>query len=294
MKYVIVIFLFTQALFAQNPPASEIYLLKFGGDGKSIAGVENISNHPGYDNQPAFLTDDTGLLWAAAADSAQTDVFLYRIGGKEKVQLTTTRESEYSPTPLHTRSLHFSTVRVERDGRQRLWEFNMVKKSWRLLLPEIEPVGYHAWIDADRLVLFVLGEPHHKLVLVNRKKGTRVQVAEQIGRCLQKIPGKNSVSFVQKNNGEDWQIMQVDPKTFKVQPVCPALPGSEDYLWFDKNTLLMAQDSKIFLCNIETDAAWHVFLDLQKYPVSGISRMALSRNKQYLAFVASAKDVKKK
>ena len=40
---------------------------------------------------------------------------------------------------------------------QRLWRFNADGTSPQLILPDINPVGYHAWMDADQLVLFVLG-----------------------------------------------------------------------------------------------------------------------------------------
>ena len=79
-------------------------------------------------------------------------------------------------------------IRVEPDKTQRLWRVDRSGKSPAVILPEIKPVGYHTWVDADQLVLFVLGPPA-TLQLARVSTGKADIVARDIRRSLQPIPG---------------------------------------------------------------------------------------------------------
>ena len=39
----------------------------------------NISNSPGYDNQPSFLPDSSAVLFSSNRDGKQTDIYRYDI-----------------------------------------------------------------------------------------------------------------------------------------------------------------------------------------------------------------------
>ena len=107
------------------PPATDIYLMGVRMDGPSwqLGASLNITDRDGYDNQPHFLPDGSGLLYTSIRDG-QADVYRYEIGIGRSTRLTATTESEYSPTPLPSGD-GFSTVRVEEDGTQRLWSFDL-------------------------------------------------------------------------------------------------------------------------------------------------------------------------
>ncbi|KAA3618064.1 MAG: hypothetical protein DWQ05_08450 [Calditrichaeota bacterium] len=296
MKILITIlccFYFSPLLAAQTPPGSDVFLLTFESGSRAVESVKNISEFPGYDNQPAFTPDDSAIIWASIRDSIQADVFSFNLNTRKTMQLTQTEESEYSPTPLQVNPLVFTTVRVEKDGTQRLWQYSEKTKLFNLLLPDIKPVGYHTWVDSQNLALFVLGEPH-ALFLVDKKNGKQFKVAGNIGRCLQKIPGQNAISFVQKSAGSDWHINAVNMHDRVISKVARVLPGREDYVWFDNSSLLMAQGAKIYKMDLSAEKMWMEFLNLQEYGVDSINRMALSKNRKYLAFVANDGDVKKK
>src|SRR5207247_2230099 len=76
----------------------------------------------------------------------------------------------------------------------------------RLVRDSINPVGYHAWADGHTLVLFVLGSPSTLQIADASSRGARGEVvARDIGRSLQRIPGRPSVSFVQRDSvGGPW------------------------------------------------------------------------------------------
>ena len=121
-----------------------------------------------------------------------SDIYRYDLASREVRQLTRTPESEYSGTVIPDGG-HFSIVRVEADGTQRLWQFAMDGTGPSLLLPDIKPVGYHAWLDARTLALFVLGAPP-SLQLADTRPEPPTVIARDIGRSIQRMPdGRVSV-----------------------------------------------------------------------------------------------------
>src|SRR4029079_16613844 len=84
---------------------------------------------------------------------------------------------------------------VEADGAQRLWQFTLDGRAPSLVLRDVKPVGYHAWVDATTLVLFVLGPPA-TLQVADTASGKADIVALDIARSIQRIPSRVAVSFV--------------------------------------------------------------------------------------------------
>src|SRR6266540_2471943 len=149
------------ALFTvQGPPATDIYLagLRVARGRVTVDAPVNVTARPGYDNQPFFLPDGRAFLYTSIREDSQADTYRYDLERGRSVRLTTTRESEYSPTPLPDGN-GFSVVRVEADSTQRLWAFDGDGTRPRPVLDSINPVGYFAWGDAHTLALFVLGTP---------------------------------------------------------------------------------------------------------------------------------------
>ena len=84
----------------QAPPATEVYLMALPQDPSAHDGPTtwiNISNSPGYDNQPSFLPDSSAVLFSSNRDGKQTDIYRYDLATKALKQLTNTVDLEYSP-----------------------------------------------------------------------------------------------------------------------------------------------------------------------------------------------------
>ena len=118
-------------------------------------------------------------------------------------------------------------MRTEPDKTQRLWRFDAGGRNPRLLLTDVKPVGYHAWVGADTLALFVLGPPA-TLRLAHVASGQAEIVVEGIGRSLHRIPGTPLVSFVQRQSSGDFWIMQIDTASKKIEPLVKSVEGSAD------------------------------------------------------------------
>lgn len=274
-----------QAATPETPPPTEIFLasLERSTDGIGVGGSLNITNNPGYDNQPFFLPDGS-ILFTSNRGGKQTDVYQYSPASRAVTRLTATAESEYSPTQTPDGS-SVSVIRVEADGTQRLWRFPLEGGEPALVLADVKPVGYHAWADPDTLVLFVLGDPP-TLRIAHVRTGRADVLAERPGRCIARMRD-GRVSFVQKGAAKDpWTIVALDPRTRAMTPIVETLPGSEDYAWLPDGRLLMGSGSKLFVWNPTSAAAgWKEVADLAPV-LRKITRLAVSADAARLAITA--------
>ena len=270
------------------PPNSDIFLTPLLRDGDSLrlGAAQNITRRPGYDNQPSFLTDATALLYTAIDSSGQADIWRYDLRSRRRTRVTDTPESEYSPTVMPG-STRFSVVRVERDSTQRLWSFRLDGSDPQLVLETLAPIGYHAWLDQFRLAVFVLGSPN-TLHVVRRDGSEDVLRASHIGRTIQRVPAQNWYSFVQLDSTRTpWIVAQ----PFEGGPVSRLVRVAEDnefYSWAPDGTLLSASKGEITRWNGVSGegSAWLPVPSAAPLAVKNISRLAVSPDGRWLAFVA--------
>jgi len=238
-----------------------------------------VTTRSGYDNQPAFLPDGSGLVWTGIRDG-QADVHRQAANG-EAEQLTDTPQSEFSPTPRPDG--HLTLVRVETDGRQRLWRYADDGSPLEPVLPNADSVGYHAWLDSTRVALFVVDSPP-TLRVSNLATGTDTVVARRIGRSLQPIPGETAVSFVQVAPDSTTTIHRLDGASLSTRRIT-ATPGTgtgDFHAWTPAGRLLMATDDSLMAWREETDD-WRGVAALDTLDVS---RLAVSPSGDRLAMVA--------
>jgi WD40 repeat protein len=285
-----------QAQAPTAPPDTEIYLapLSVANGTLTVGAPVNISKSPGYDNQPSFTPDGQRILFTSIRGGTQTDVYRYDIGPATVARVTSTTESEYSPT-VTPDGRHISVIRVEADGTQRLWRFTMEGTQPEIVLADVKPVGYHAWADDRTLALFVLGQPA-TLQLADAQTGKSEILVTGIGRSIQRMPGNPAtISFVerqapaQQGGAPALHIRELDPKTKRVTPLVDAVAGAAeaDCAWMPDGTLLMA-DKDVLYAWKRGDAEWRRVADLAALGVHGVSRLAVSPSGDRIAFVAQA------
>jgi dipeptidyl aminopeptidase/acylaminoacyl peptidase len=277
-------------------PSTDVFVapLKVSGASVTIGAPVNISSNPGYDNQPSFTPDGAALLFTSVrGDAKQSEIYRYDFGAGALTRLTETAESEYSPT-VTPDGKHFSVIRVEADGTQRLWQFTLDGKAPSLVLTDVKPVGYHAWTDDRTLALFVLGKPA-TLQLADRSTGAATTVALDIGRSIQKIPGRGTVSFVLREvpaggSTPTLSVREFDPKTRAITTLIPVVSGATeaDLAWTPDGLLLMAHNGALYGWR-RGDATWTRLADLEALGLSGVSRMAVSPKGDRIAFVSNQK-----
>ena len=270
-----------------SPPATDIFIAPIViSSGEIRVGTpSNATDRNGYDNQPAFLRDGSGFLYSSFRDDNQTDVYYFDLNKSISYPVTSTPESEYSPTPLKG-DTSFSTVRVEMDGTQRLWSMKMNGSSPRLILKEIKNVGYHGWANDSTVGLFIVGSPHY-LQIVNRSTGKSETILENVGRSIHKVPGEDAISFVQKDSDDEWWIKKIDLVTSAISIITRTLPGIEDFAWTPNGHLLMASGNAIYKLHPSTDTNWLKIVEFHDPFLQDIKRIAVNPSADMILFVSN-------
>ena len=262
----------------QAPPPSEIYLATFDAPGKLQASVVNISNSPGYDNQPSFLPDGSAILFSShRGEAVQTDIYKYDLKTKAITQLTKTPESEFSPL-VTPDGKTFSVIRQGLDGSQFLWRYDLDGSNGRPALANINPVGYHVWTDATHLLLFVLGAQGkpNTLQYADTATGTADVIDSSIGRSLLRRPGTTTFSYISKPAGSHWVVKSFDPKTRATATIVETVDQnqSEDCAWMPDGRLLMATGLKLMAWS--NGSSWSELADFSSLGSGRITRLAVS------------------
>lgn len=287
----------SRTIAAQSaPPSTDVWLAPIGGAGRAlrVGTPVNVTNRPGYDNQPSFSPDGRYVYFTSVRDS-QADIWRYDRTTRAAAQITrTSPESEYSATVMPG-GQRFSVIRVERDSTQRLWSFALDGSDPRPVLSDVKPVGYHAWVDDSTLALFVLGNPN-SLQIADAHSGGSSVVARDIGRSLVRIPRRNAVSFLQHGAAPDssWYltILDLDQHRGDEWPsarLAKMLPGSDYVAWLPDGRALAGAGAKLYELDPKRGTTWREIADLSSAGLSRISRLALSPDGRTLALVAEPK-----
>ena len=269
---------------AQQPPGTEILLfdLSVKKNKVTMSNPVNITNRIGYDNQPFFHPDEPLIYYASADEGGRTDIRVYNYQTGSTQSLTTTPEREYSPTV--TPDTRFISCIVQRDnGAQDLGKYPIEGGSAEVIINNLT-VGYHAWVDADHVAVFVLGQPNSlRLYSIPDKKD--LLLTDNIGRSLHQIPGVNDISFVDKKSTE-WLIRRLNAEDGVIETITPTLPDCEDLAWTPDQKILMSDGSNIYFRAIKKGKSW-LPVEISGASLDGVTRMAVNSRGDKIAVVVS-------
>ena len=269
-------------------PGSQIYLAPLTriNDSLAVGTPVNITNRPGYNNQPAFLPDSRSILFTVIGTDRTADIWRYDLATRQAARVTRTPESEYSATVMPG-GRRFSVIRVEADSTQRLWSFAMDGTDPRLVLPALKPVGYHDWLDSTRVIAYVLGTPS-TLHLTN-VDGTGDEIrATNIGRSLHHLALRPGYSFTQRDSSGAYWITADDLAGLGSTRLVRAPADNEFHAWTPDGMLLTASAGMLLRWNSRLDesGAWLPIANLARAKLKNVSRLAVSPDGRWLAFVA--------
>lgn len=269
--------------FAQT--GSEIYLfdVKSKKGNITLSNPQNITNHKGYDNQPSFHRTEPLVYYSSFNDDGRSDIKTYNYKTKKASNLTQTQEREYSPT-LTPDGKYISCI-IQRDNNAQDLGMYPVEGGQPIVLIDNLIVGYHAWLDADRVMCFVLGQPLTLHVYNVKTKEDKI-VAENIGRSLHRIPTKKAMSFVRKTTETEWSVMQLDIETLAITKLIDTLPQREDLCWTPDGKIIMSDGAKLFIADPYSDKQWKE-ITIKNTELKGITRLAMNAKGDRLAVVVA-------
>ena len=276
--------LFAVNAFAQALPATDLWLAKIvnGVPGEPV----KISQGVAYNNQPHFSADGSVIYYTREmpgdADMPQTDIAAFHVAESTTTMVNNTPESEYSPTPIPGRNA-LSVIQSDLNQKQYLYAIDIENGQMEVLFPDVEPVGYHAWIDDQQAAVFILGDSFTLQIARLNHPGTTV-VADNIGRTIRRHPLTGDILFVDKNS-EPWQIAAFKPQTATITSVLPLFPASEDFT-IDANGIYWTGNGSKLYQRSPSDSGWKLMADYSNAGVGQISRLAINLKSGQIALVS--------
>lgn len=281
----ILYFLFPLAGLAQT--GSEIYLfdISFRNNKFTLSNPVNITEHVGYDNQPSFHPVIPVLYYSSANDSGRTDIKSYDYVKQITRQVTNTREREYSPT-ITPNDYYFSCIIQRDNGQQDLGQYLLGGGPAKVLINNLK-VGYHTWVDANSLLLFVLADSTNNLHYYNLATKENSIIAKKPGRSLHTIPNQQAFSFIDKSSPDQWIIKQYDPASKAISPIANTVGKSEDICWTTNGYILTSDGEKLYFYKPDSGKEWQPIDTSNLQMLKKITRLATNKENTKLAVVVS-------
>jgi hypothetical protein len=247
----------------------------------SIESALNISNRPGYDNQPAFSADEKRIYYSSVKEDKQADICYYDLKKKKVTQLTHTSESEYSPAPAPGGKL-ICCVAVETDSAQRLHYIEEETGNYNNRLME-DSVGYFHYLNSDTILYFKLTIPPSL-----RYKGLHNQtdkwLCDNPMRSIRAINRTNALFAVK--DSVQCTYYRYDFLLRRAEKYAVSGPENDSFSWHPVFGLIRPAGSKLFRFDAASQT-WKLIFDLAQYGVKKISRPEFDSQCRNLVLVNS-------
>jgi len=263
------------------PEGTDVWLLELVEEADALRAVEprNLTNRPGYDNQPYFMP--AGELLFVQMEGERTDLWRWNAETERSTRVTATpQESEFSPTPIPESEGGISYIRSKTETSGRLWRMPRAGAAAEIVFADLGPVGYHAWFDADYVALWRLQDPSLLQLVELDTQETRT-LATGVGRSPQSVPNRRAVSFTRAtDDGTVVEVYDLDRNRTEALALLPE--GGEFHAWTPNGILLSSAGSRVFSWR---EGGWQQVVDLAHLRLN-LSRLAVSPDGTQLALVA--------
>lgn len=277
--------LFSSLLAFGQMPETDIWLFKIEKkEGKYIyTNPLNITHRVGYDNQPAFSLDEKSILYVVIDSTKQADIYQYTISKKIAINLTKSQVSEYSPTIIPS-GLGFSSVVVEKDSVQRVWQFNLDGTFKSIVDEGIDSIGYHTWLNKDTLLYYKLTEPHSLRVL-DLKTNNDVWICDHPTRAFKKIGNSSRFIYGIKDSiSTQFRIYNPALRESSLYTTYPSV--NEDFIWHPELGLIKSEGSDLIKYNEQTKT-WDILFSFSGLGIKKITRFVFDSKTKQLAIVSN-------
>ncbi|NQX96137.1 MAG: PD40 domain-containing protein, partial [Erythrobacter sp.] len=216
-------------------------------------------------------------------DGTQTDIWEYDIASGAHTQVTSSPESEFSPTP----SPDGQTISFVFERSNSIWEVDRdapEAPKWSLENTGIpEPVGYFArnYETGDILYWSRFG---FSVALTNSREPIYHFISgHAVPSTPHVIPGTNEFSFVHRQTNTQTWIKAFDPATKAIRPLTPIVGSNANYTWTPDGAILQIEGTEVF--RWREGASWEKISDLADHGVASAARIAISPDGTKIAAV---------
>lgn len=252
--------------------------------GFAVSDLKNISNHRGYDNQPAFLPDGRALLFTTEAvnlDETGLGVHAARYDLRTEKSTPLPLARGFSPTPTAD-----GQIMMLREGG--VWLHDARGKLVRALTSTKE-AGYFYRFEDERWVLF-MNDKDRRIVLYDPQSHALETMITGAITAPYRVPGERAVTFVTQN--EDTRTLHrldVDDKRVSTLATIP-FPTGGHHIWTPRGTIVIASGPAIHEWDPRRPSEWPVVHRFDSPDLQGITRVALNAAADRIALVSTARD----
>jgi ketosteroid isomerase-like protein len=287
---------------------SEVWVgsLDMSGGRFVVANLVNISNHPGYDNQPAFFADGSRVVFTSqiaelddTGHAVQAVIYDFASGSSTPMK----GALGFSPTP----AADGKSLMMLREGHVVLRD----PAGKETALTETKDAGYYARFDDRTWVLF-MNDKQRRIVIYDAKTKALDTMAIGANTAPIRVPGKRAVTFVASEpfpapEGEAAknaaprkivlrQLDLSDPLNARRVTTLATIPfaTSGSHVWISdgerRGTLLMASGHTIYEWNPAHPDVWQKAAEFDNPELQGLTRIALSPRGDRIALVSTPRD----
>lgn len=283
LKLILLCALISQSAFAQILETDILLFTAIPGSKRLYTQPENITNRKGYNNQPSFSADSKQILFSSILDEKQSEIWSYTIATKVKKQLTTTVESEFSPTFIQGGKA-ISAIRVDRDSSQHLYKYDVQNMIKPVMIPKTDSIGYSCWVNDKLVYMFMVGESN-SLQSLNVGTESRTIIWNEPGRCIKVNPINKLVYFVDKSDSIAWKLTSINPENQKPSQVAIMPKGVEDFAFFSDGTMVTFASGQLVKLDF-AEKKWIPMGEKALPTKRDCFRITISPDDKYIAIVA--------
>jgi hypothetical protein len=268
---------------------TDLWIINTSGKGGNLnlltETARTLTDRPEYDNQPNFI-NESQLVFSAADENGNHDIIVYNFESDKFTNFSKTSDrSEFSPS-ITDCGMYIAALVMEEDKKQRIWLYPTSFEPAELLYDDIEPVGYYDWYD-NKAAMFVLGNPN-KLIYA-RGRNDILEIDSAIERSVKKRPKTSEITYMTASSeGQAGIIKSYDIENGNREVYLAGVLGSKDFIWLDKNHLLMASGNEIFIRKY-TSSEWKSLGGVNSATHENITRMAYSEDLNVLVVAMNRK-----
>ena len=282
MKLLVFSFFLSLAFYGQLPK-SEIWLFQLTKKNNQLTYSKplNITNNVGYNNQPCFSSDGKFIYYSRTCNLNQVDIYKYEVLKKITINLTNSEVSEYSPNLLPDGS-SFSSVVVEKDSAQRIWQFQIDGTFYKILHEQTDSIGYYCWLNSDTMLYYKLTKPH-SLRCLNVRTNEDVWICNDPTRSFKKITNTSQFIYAIKDS-TGLQFRIYNPVLRKSTSYAFRFGLHEDFIWHDEFGLVKSEGASLIRYN-EIKGTWEELISFAHLGINNITRFVFDKNTKQLALV---------
>ncbi len=297
MKFINSLFLFGFTLFSGSVLAQgsfDLLVVETSGKAGNLKilpeTVYKLTDRQEYDNQPNFI-NEYQMVFSAADENGNFDIIVYNFDSKKFTNMSRTSDRNENSPKITDCGMYISAVVSEPDKKQRIWLYPVNFEPAELLYDDIEPVGYYDWYD-NKAAMFVLGEPNS--LVYARGRNDLIDIDTEVARSIIKRPKTSEITYLSSSDyrsvGDEkaLSLKSYDIESGERAEYSFGLPGTVDFIWLDKNHLLMAQGNNIYKRKY-TEIDWELIGTIESDTHKNISRMAYSEDLNVLVVAMERK-----